>query len=93
MGARRETLSGAERSQLWERWRAGDSVAEIARALRRTYKPVYSHLSHHGGIEPRRRHRRTCGGTCHRFCPDPGIIGESDGARSRYDHRQVRATD
>jgi IS30 family transposase len=58
MGARRETLSGAERSQLWERWRAGDSVAEIARGLSRTYHPVYSHVSRHGGIEPRRRHRR-----------------------------------
>lgn len=58
MGARRETLSAAERRHLWERWRAGDSVAEIARGLSRTYKPVYSHVSHHGGIEPRRRHRR-----------------------------------
>lgn len=58
MGVRRTTLSAAERSQLWERWRAGDSVAEIARGLSRPYWPVYSQVSQHGGIEPRRRSRR-----------------------------------
>lgn len=58
MGTRRALLSGAERNQLWDRWRAGDSVAEIARLLSRTYSPVYCHVSLHGGIEPRRRSRR-----------------------------------
>jgi REP element-mobilizing transposase RayT len=42
----------------------------------------------HDGEEVETRHfDRASRGTCHRLCPDPGIIGESDGAMSRYDHR------
>ena len=49
--------SAAERRELWERWRAGESLTEISLALERQTGSVFGHLALHGGIEPRRRQR------------------------------------
>src|SRR3954464_3233744 len=49
-----------QRAELWERWRSGQCVADIARALERRNKSgVYRILALNGGIapRPRRRHR------------------------------------
>jgi IS30 family transposase len=49
--------SFAERADLWQRWRAGESVSEIARALGRQTGTIHCMLSAHGGIAPPARRR------------------------------------
>ena len=47
-----------QRAELWERWRGGQCVADIARALERRNKSgVYRILAASGGIVPRARRR------------------------------------
>ena len=47
-----------QRAELWERWRGGQCVADIARALERRNKSgVYRILAASGGITPRPRRR------------------------------------
>lgn len=54
----RVRFSASERAELWERWRGGQCVADIARALERRNKSgVYRILAADGGITPR-AHRR-----------------------------------
>ena len=51
-------FSASERAELWERWRAGQCVADIARGLERRNKSgVYRILAADGGITPRPRRR------------------------------------
>ena len=51
-------FSASERAELWERWRAGQCVADIARALERRNKSgVYRVLALNGGIAPAPRRR------------------------------------
>jgi len=53
-------FSASERAELWERWRGGQCVADIARALERRNKSgVYRILAADGGIWPRPRRRST----------------------------------
>src|SRR6185437_4984948 len=47
-----------QRAELWERWRSGECVADIARALERRNKSgVYRILAVNGGIAPELRRR------------------------------------
>jgi len=55
----RHSLTAAEREALWERWKRGDSVAAIARALGRTPSGVAHVLARSGGIAPAPRKRRS----------------------------------
>lgn len=41
-----------QRRELWERWKAGEPLLEIARALSRPPMSVYGLLRRHGGIAP-----------------------------------------
>ena len=52
--------TAAERRQLWDRWRAGESVSDIARALDRAPGTIHCTLRERGGVAPaeRRRSRR-----------------------------------
>ncbi len=50
-------LSADQTKQLWDRWRQGDTIAEIARALGRYPATVRWILSARGGITPRERRR------------------------------------
>ena len=51
-------FSASERAELWERWRSGQCVADIARALERRNKSgVYRVLALNGGIAPAPRRR------------------------------------
>src|SRR5574342_893580 len=51
-------FSASERAELWERWRSGQCVADIARALERRNKSgVYRVLALNGGIAPLPRRR------------------------------------
>ncbi|MCZ7589884.1 MAG: helix-turn-helix domain-containing protein [Gaiella sp.] len=54
--ARRE-YSAQERRELWERWRRGESVSEIGRALDRAPGTVHCTIRQHGGVPPRERRR------------------------------------
>src|SRR5882724_13426321 len=54
----RVRFSAGERAELWERWRGGQCIADIARALERRNKSgVYRILAGNGGITPRSRRR------------------------------------
>jgi len=57
----RPGLSAERKGELWHRWRAGQSLSEIGRALGRDHGSIYNVLSHRGGIAPtiRRRARIT----------------------------------
>ena len=44
-------LSVAQRTELWSRWKAGESLHRIGRALDRPHMSIQCLLAHHGGIE------------------------------------------
>jgi IS30 family transposase len=48
-----------QRRELWERWKAGESVVEIAKAIGRVPTSVYGLLERHGGVAPAVRQRST----------------------------------
>src|SRR5580765_2296995 len=53
-------LSAEQKAELWKRWKAGQSLNEIGRALGKDHVVVHFVLARHGGIAPstRRRSRR-----------------------------------
>jgi transposase, IS30 family len=57
MGVRWSRMSWSERSELWGRWRRGESLRDIAHALRRASSVVYAAVGAEGGIAPRPRRR------------------------------------
>ncbi len=60
MRVRRPWMSTSERNEMWRRWRAGESLSEIARALARHSARLYTIVAAEGGIAPppRLRSRR-----------------------------------
>jgi hypothetical protein len=52
MGVRRTRMSWSERNELWRRWRAGESLVDIARALDRERTRVGDMVAAAGGIAP-----------------------------------------
>jgi IS30 family transposase len=57
LARRQRAYSAQERRELWERWRRGESVAEIGRALGRERRTVHRKISEYGGIAPAERRR------------------------------------
>jgi len=55
--ARRGKLSVAQRAELWSRWKAGQSLNEIGRALDKDHVVIQFLLARHGGIAPAARQR------------------------------------
>jgi IS30 family transposase len=55
--ARRWKLSSAQRADMWSRWRAGQSLNTIGRALGKDKQVIHFLLARHGGIAPPVRHR------------------------------------
>jgi hypothetical protein len=53
-------LSAAGKKELWERWRAGESISDIARALRKAPGSIHGMIEATGGISPPDRRRRGC---------------------------------
>jgi IS30 family transposase len=53
----RRKYSAEERRELWARWRRGESVSEIARALDRAPGTIHCTLRKHGGVAPPERRR------------------------------------
>lgn len=54
---RRSWMTWSERNELWRRWRAGESLAEIAKVLQRDLSRIYCVVGTEGGIAPRPRRR------------------------------------
>jgi len=54
---RRRGLSARERAELWRRWKQGQSLSEIGRALGKAPGSVHGFLSSSGGIAPVARRR------------------------------------
>jgi len=50
-------MSWAEKNELWSRWRRGESLLDIARALHRSSSSLYQAVGIEGGIAPRPRRR------------------------------------
>jgi hypothetical protein len=50
-------LSEAQRSEVWRRWKAGESLHRIGRAFDRPHTMIHCLLVHHGGIVPASRRR------------------------------------
>lgn len=55
--ARRSRMSWAQKAELWRRWRRGETLSEIGRALDRLPASVFSLLQMHGGFAPAPRQR------------------------------------
>lgn len=53
-------MSAAGKKELWERWRAGESISDIARALRKAPGSIHGMIEATGGISPPERRRRGC---------------------------------
>ena len=54
---RRASLSAAQKTELWQRWKSGQSLSDIGRALSKHAGSVHTILSAHGGIIPATRSR------------------------------------
>jgi IS30 family transposase len=54
---RRWKLSAEQRSDLWKRWRTGESLHAIGRALGKEHHVIHFLLARHGGIAPPVRRR------------------------------------
>ncbi len=54
---RRWKLSAAQRADMWSRWKAGQSLQEIGRALGKSHVVIQFLLARHGGITPPARRR------------------------------------
>ena len=50
-------LSVAQRSDVWRRWKAGESLHTIGRAFDRPHTSIHCLLAHQGGIVPALRRR------------------------------------
>lgn len=46
------TLTGPEKVELWNRWKRGESLSDIGRAMSRYPTDVFKQLSPSGGIRP-----------------------------------------
>src|SRR6202140_3294466 len=57
MMQRRWKLSVVQRADMWNRWKAGQSLHEIGRAVGKSHVVIQFLLARHGGIAPASRHR------------------------------------
>src|SRR5258706_991162 len=54
---RRFKLSEQQRTEMWRRWKAGQSLHEIGRAFSKDHVSIQFMLAQHGGIAPAARRR------------------------------------
>jgi hypothetical protein len=53
--------SASQRALMWEHWRKGETLHQIARLFDRYHSSVHRILAESGGIRPAERHRSNCG--------------------------------
>jgi hypothetical protein len=64
---KRAGFSAAQKTDIWWRWKAGQSMHRIGRAFGKPHTSIHCLLSHHGGIVPaarRRSQHSRVGGQC-----------------------------
>jgi len=49
----RRRFTAAEKTELWDRWRRGESLKAIGRAFGKPSSSIYFQVASHGGIRPR----------------------------------------
>lgn len=54
---KRRYYTSAESAELWERWKKGEGLESIARALGRSHSSIFAHMRPSGGIRPPPRRR------------------------------------
>lgn len=57
MRRKRREYSAVERRELWDRWKRGESISDIGRALDRAPGTIHYTIRQHGGVVPRERRR------------------------------------
>lgn len=58
MGQRfRRGFTAAEKTELWDRWKRGESLSAIGRAFRKPLSSIYFLMGPYGGIRPAERRR------------------------------------
>ena len=57
MRRKRREYSAVERRELWDRWKRGESISEIGRALDRAPGTIHCTIRQHGGVVPLERRR------------------------------------
>ncbi len=57
MQRKRREYSAAERRELWDRWKRGESISDIGRALDRAPGTIHQTIRQHGGVVPSERRR------------------------------------
>ncbi len=53
----RPGLPEARKKELWERWKTGESISDISRALKKPTGSIHGILKANGGIAPLRRRK------------------------------------
>ena len=56
-------FAAAEKTELWDRWKRGESLKAIGRAFGKPSSAIYFLVAPHGGIRPAQRRRSNGGGT------------------------------
>jgi transposase, IS30 family len=69
-------LSAAGKKELWERWRTGEFISDIARALQKAPGSIHGMIDDTGGFSPPEWRRRGCALTSH--TTSSGILRMSD---------------
>ncbi len=54
-----DPMNPARKAIIWQRWKAGISMAEIAKEITKPPVTIFSYLWYHGGMKPRGRSRST----------------------------------
>jgi IS30 family transposase len=57
MARKRREYSAEERKELWARWKRGESISDIGRALDRAPGTIHYTIRQHGGVAPAERRR------------------------------------
>jgi IS30 family transposase len=57
MRRKRREYSAAERRELWDRWKRGESISDIGRALDRAPGTIHDTIRQRGGVVPPERRR------------------------------------
>jgi hypothetical protein len=88
-GNARTRFTPKQRAELWDRWKKGQCIADIARALERRNKSgVYRVLALNGGIAPAARRRAKSGrssrGTVNTYCRRATGAGTFSSTHSPY---------
>jgi hypothetical protein len=71
-------LSGAQRTEGWRRWKAGESLHTIGRAFDRPHTSIHCLLAQHGGIVPAVRRRADSPAVCtaNRSCCEAELFAD-----------------